>query len=192
MKKLIPVILGLILMANLHAQMFSVSVAPTYVNVFPKTYYGGRLIKPHYGIGISAEYLKSIGDRFSIGLGIDYLHSSLEVPPPPFNVETQDFHMETIRLLATSFKTVLNLNYGFFLTANPLIDIQLPNGDDVVVSNQTGLGLSISCGKRFEISQRIGIYLEPVFWIKNLISLGDPAYPKRLNALGVKAGISIK
>ena len=196
MKKLIPVILGLILMANLHGQMFNVSVAPTYVHIFPKTYLGAPFVEPHYGIGISADYLRSIVDRFSIGLGINYLHSNVEVGPTmPFPEEPSNpAHMETIKLLSTSFKAVLNLNYGFYFTANPFIEFQLSQDDELVIDNHTGIGLSFSCGKRFQVSQRVGILLEPIIWIKNIIPLGGdpPAYPKRLNTIGVKAGVSIQ
>lgn len=194
MKKLIPVILGLILMADLHGQMFSVSVAPTYVNIFPKTYLGLPVVKPNYGIGISADYQRFIGNRFSIGLGIDYQQSSLEVGPTmPFPGEpSKPAHEETVKLLSTSFKTVLNLNYGFYFTANPFIEFQLDQFEELLIENHNGIGISFSCGKRFQVSQRVGLFLEPVLWIKNIIELEDNTYPVRLNTIGLKAGVSIQ
>ena len=194
MKKLIPVVLGLILMTNLHGQMFSVSVAPTYVHIFPKNYLGVPLVKPHYGIGISADYLRSISGLFSIGLGIDYLHSSVEIGPgmPFLGEPSHPAHMETIKLLSTSFKAVLNLNYGFYFTANPFIEFQLAQDDELLIDNQNGIGISFSCGKRFQVSQRVGILLEPIIWIKNIIGLEDNTYPIRLNTVGLKAGIFLK
>ncbi|MEN8228145.1 MAG: hypothetical protein ABFS38_08325 [Bacteroidota bacterium] len=194
MKKFIPVILGLILMANLHGQMFSVSVAPTYVHIFPKTYYGFPEVEPHFGIGISADYQKYIGNRFSMGLGIDYQQSSVEVgsgmplpgePPKPA-------HEETVKLLSTSIKVVYNFNYGLFITANPFVEFQLDQFEELLIENHNGIGISFSCGKRFQVSQRVGLFLEPVIWIKNIIELEDNTYPVRLNTIGLKAGVSIQ
>jgi hypothetical protein len=194
MKKLIPVILGLILMANLNGQMFSVSVAPIYVHIFPRTYIGFPEVKPHYGIGISADYQRFIGHLFSIGLGIDYLQSSVEVGPTiPFPGEPSNpAHMETVKLLSTSFRTVLNFKHGFFFSANPFIEYQLFQDDELLIDNQNGIGLSFSCGKRFQVGQNIGLYLEPIFWLKNIIGLEDNTYPIRLNTIGIKAGVSIQ
>jgi len=194
MKKLVPIFLGLILMVNLNGQMFSVSVAPTYVHIFPKKYYGIPTVVPHFGIGISADFLRSIGDLFSIGLGVDYLHSRVEVGAViPLAGETYyPAHMETIQLLSTSIKTVLNLKYGIYFTANPFIEFQLSQDDNLLIVNQTGIGLSFSCGKRFQVSQRIGLYLEPIIWLKNIIGLEDNTYPVRLNTIGLKAGIYIQ
>jgi hypothetical protein len=194
MKKFIPIILGLILMANLHGQMLSVSVAPTYVHIFPRIYTGFPEVEPHFGIGISADYQKHIGNRFSIGLGIDYQQSSVEVGPgKPFPGEpSKPAHEETIKLLSTSIKAVFNFNYGLFLTANPFVEFQLDQFEELLIENHNGIGISFSCGKRFQVSQRIGLYLEPVIWIKNIIELEDNTYPTRLNTIGLKAGVSIQ
>jgi len=191
MKQLIPVILGLILMANLHGQMFSVSVAPTYVYIFPKMYLGAPVVKPNYGIGISVDYQRFIGYRFSIGLGIDYQQSSMELGPTmSFPGEpSKPAHEETVKLLSTSFKAVFNFKYGLFLTANPFVEFQLDQYEELFIENHNGIGISFSCGKRFQVSQRIGLYLEPIIWIKNIIGLEDNTYPIRLNTVGVKAGI---
>lgn len=181
-------------MANLHGQMFSVSVAPTYVHIFPKTYIGLPEIEPHFGIGISADYQRFIGHRFSIGLGIDYLQSSVEVGPSmPFPGEpSKPAHEETIKLLSTSFKTVFNFKYGLFISANPFVEFQLDQFEELLIENHNGIGISFSCGKRFQVSERVGLFLEPVIWIKNIIELEDNTYPVRLNTIGLKAGVSIQ
>lgn len=194
MKKFITVILGLILMANLHGQMFSVSVAPTYVHIFPKTYYGFPEVESHFGIGISADYQRFIHYRISIGLGVDYLQSSVEVGPSmPFPGEPSvPAHEETIKLLSTSIKAVFNFKYGLFLTANPFVEFQLDQFEGLLIQNHNGIGISFSCGKRFQVSNRIGLYLEPIIWLKNIIELEDNTYPVRLNTIGLKAGVSIQ
>jgi len=194
MKKFIPVILGLILMANLHGQMFSVSIAPTYVHIFPKTYYGFPEVDPHFGIGISADYQKYIGNRFSMGLGIDYQQSSVEIGsgmPLPGD-PSKPGHEETVKLVSTSIKVVYNFNYGLFITANPFVEFQLDQFEELLIENHNGIGISFSCGKRFQVSERVGLFLEPVIWIKNIIELEDNTYPVRLNTIGLKAGVSIQ
>jgi hypothetical protein len=194
MKKLIPVILSLIFVANLHGQMFSGSVAPTYVHIFPKNYLGLPEVEPHFGFGLSADYQKFISCRFSIGVGIDYLQSSVEVNATmPFPGEPSiPAHEETVKLLSTSFKAVYNFKYGYFLTANPFIEFQLDQYEELLIKNHHGIGISFSCGKRFQVSQRVGLFLEPVLWIKNIIELEDNTYPVRLNTIGLKAGVSIQ
>jgi hypothetical protein len=181
-------------MANLNGQMFSVSVAPTYVHIFPKTYYGLPVVEPHLGFGISADYQKFMRHRISIGLGVDYQQSSVEVGPSmPFPGEpSKPAHEETVKLLSTSFKAVFNFNYGLFITANPFVEYQLDQYEELLIENHNGIGISFSCGKRFQVSQRVGILLEPTIWIKNIIGLEDNTYPVRLNTIGLKAGISIQ
>ena len=194
MKRILPAILGLILMANLNGQIFSVSVAPTYVHIFPKTYYGFPAVEPHFGFGISADYQKLIHDRISIGLGVDYQQASVEVGPsmPLPGEPSKPAHEETVKLISTSFKAVFNFNYGLFLTANPFVEYQLDQYEELLIENHNGIGISFSCGKRFQVSQRVGILLEPTIWIKNIIGLEDNTYPVRLNTIGLKAGISIQ
>jgi len=177
-------------MAGLFGQVIRISVAPTISNAryFP-TVVGGYGSDGKLGVAASVEYIKSMKTRFSYGFGVDYLHSNVEIIPAPTG-EPRESHIESINVLAVSFKTVYNLRKLYF-SANPLLDIQLPSDSQSSVDKQTGLGVSFSVGWRFEIAENIGFALEPMIWIHNIVPFIDQSTPERLVVVGLKAGISL-
>ena len=177
-------------MAGLFGQVIRISVAPTISNAryFP-TVVGGYGSDGKLGVAASVEYVKSMKTRFSYGFGVDYLHSKVEIIPAPTG-EPRESHIESINVLAVSFKTVYNLRKLYF-SANPLLDIQLPSDSQSSVDKQTGLGVSFSVGWRFEIAENIGFTLEPMIWIHNIVPFIDQSAPERLVVVGLKAGISL-
>ena len=191
MKKLLFGSLLIILALNQYGQVAKVSIAPTWSNSF---YYrfvaGGYSTDPKIGVDASLEYIKSQDARFTIGFGIDYQHSNLEIIPAPTG-EPIVTHQESINVLSAGFKTIYNLKKSIFFTVNPLIDLQLPSKSQSTVDNQTGLGLSLSGGKRIEVTDRMSLSVEPIIWIHNIIPFTEQIFPERLTVVGIKAGLSL-
>lgn len=190
MKKLLSCLIYMVFSSGLLGQVVSVSIAPTLSNaLYFKLVAGGHGSSAKFGKGATIVYLNSQDNRFSIGFGINYQHSNLEIiPAPGVPIET---HQESINVLAASFKTIYNLNNSIFFTVNPLIGLQLPSESQKSVDKQTGLGLSFSGGKRFEVAEHLSLSLEPIIWIYNIIPFIDQLLPERLTVVGIKAGFSI-
>jgi len=177
-------------MAGLFSQVIRVSIAPTLSNaLYAPTVVGGYGSDGRLGIAASFEYIKSHNTRFSYGLGIDILHSNVEIIPAPTG-EPLESHEESVNVLAFSFKGVYNIK-KFYFTANPLLDIQLPSNSQSSIDKQTGLGMSFSLGRRFQISETIDFSVEPIIWINNIVPFIDQSAAERLIVLGLKAGISL-
>jgi len=140
-------------------------------------------------VAASIEYIKSMKTRFSYGFGVDYLHSNVEIIPAPTG-EPRESHEESVNVLAVSFKGVYNLK-KLYLTANPLLDVQLPSDSQSSVDKQTGLGISFSLGWRFQVSETLGFSIEPIIWINNIVPFIDQSAAGRLVVVGLKAGISM-
>ena len=178
------------LTVGLWGQLIRISVAPTLSNslYFP-TVVGGYGSDGRLGMAASFEYIKSHNPGFSYGFGIDYLHSNVEIIPAPTG-EPIVSHEESVNVLAIGFKGVYNLKKMYFI-ANPLFDIQLPSNSQSSVDKQTGLGVSFSLGRRFQVSESVGLSVEPIIWINNIIPFIDQSMAERLVVVGLKAGISL-
>jgi hypothetical protein len=192
MKRLVTIAALLSCVMCTHAQSLTLSVGPTISNFFYNPLVvGGASGNAKLGIDASIEYLKSTESWFQIGLGLDFQNLHVEFVPAPTG-ETVESHQESINLLSLNFKTVYNLGSNFFLSANPLIDIQLPSKSQSSVDNQTGLGLSISGGTRFSMNERYLLTVEPMLWIHNIVPLIEKGTPQRMTVVGIKVGLTIR
>jgi hypothetical protein len=188
-------VLFLILLAvsiNGYGQVVTVSIAPIRSNInFLRNIDGAGTGNGKFGFDASIEYLISKKSKYSIGFGLSYQYSRVEMVPallPPF---TENPHDETVNLLSGSFNIIRNLPREFYLSLKPLLDLQLPSDSQDWIDNQTGLGLSFSFGKRFPVNEELLIILEPILWFHNIIPFVDESnYTDRLTVVGIKAGIS--
>lgn len=191
MKKLLFGSLLIILAVNQYGQVARISIAPTWSNTFYYRFVAGSYsTDSKIGVDASLEYIKSQDARFTIGFGIDFQHSNLVIIPAPTG-DPIVTHQESINVLSANFKTIYNLGKGFFLTANSLIDLQLPSKSQSAVDKQTGLGLSLSAGNRIIITNRVGLSIEPIIWIHNIVPFTKLNLPGRLTVIGIKAGLSL-
>ena len=124
------------------------SFAPTLNNVFHYQFVsGGATGNSKLGLNIAFEYVRSTTNRVSYGYGVSYQFSQVEIVPAPM-IEAEQ-HKESINLISASFKTVFNFRKGYYLSTDPLIDIQLNSSLQKSIDNQTGIGISIGFGKEF-------------------------------------------
>ena len=125
----------------MNGQDLSLSVAPTINNVFYfQMVTGGYSGNSKPGFNASMKYIRSGTDRVSFGFGLSYQYSRVEIVPAPMPPEERIPHTETVNLVTPGFKTVFNFRKGFYLTADPFIDIQLKSETQSSIDNQTGLG----------------------------------------------------
>jgi hypothetical protein len=192
MKRLVTLTILLSCVVCSHSQSFTISASPTLSRVFnPILSVGGASSNAKLGFDASIDYLKFTESWFQIGLGLDFQHLNTEFVPAPTG-ETVESHPESINLMSLSFKTAYNLGNNFFLSANPLIDIQLPSKNQSSVDNQTGLGLSLSGGKRFSMNEKLFLTIEPMLWVHNIVPFIDKGIPERMTVVGIKVGLTLR
>jgi hypothetical protein len=181
----------LLLIANISkSQDIVLSFAPTLNNVFHYQFVSGGITgNSRPGLNIAFEYVRSTKNRVSYGYGVSYQFSRVEIVPEPM-IEAIP-HKESIHLISASFKTVFNFSKGYYLTTDPLIDIQLNSSSQKSIDNQSGLGISIGFGKRVLVKERFSINIEPRLWIHNVVPFVDSNIPLRLTVIGLKAGLKL-
>lgn len=191
MKRVISIHILILIAFLSKGQETVLSFAPTLNNVFHYQFVSGGVSgnsKP--GFNIAFEYVRSTTNRVSYGYGVSYQFSQVEIVPEPM-IEAEP-HKETINLISASFKTVFNFRKGYFLSTDPLIDIQLNSSSQKSIDNQSGAGVSIGFGKRVLLNERISINLEPRIWVHNVVPFVDTNIPQRLTVFGIKAGLKLR
>jgi hypothetical protein len=190
MKRVLSIQLLLLIASICKSQDIVLSFAPTLNNVFQYQFVSGGITgnaKP--GLNIAFEYVRSTTNRISYGFGVSYQFSRVEIVSEPM-IEAEP-HKESINLLSASFKTVFNFRKGYYLTTDPIIDVQLNSSSQKSIDNQSGLGVSIGFGKRVLLNERFSINIEPRLWIHNVVPFVDTNIPQRLTVIGLKAGLRL-
>jgi len=190
MKRILSIQMLLLMALMSKGQETILSFAPTLNNVFHYQFVsGGSRGNSQPGLNIAFEHVRSTTNRVSYGYGISYQFSQVELVPSP-GIEANSTK-ETIHLVSASFKVVFNYRKGYYLSTDPLIDVQLNSPSPKSISNQSGAGISIGFGKRVLLNGRFSINIEPRLWVHNVVPFVDPNIPKRLTVFGIKAGIKI-
>jgi len=190
MKKILLIQLLLLLVLGSNGQDRVISFAPTLNNAFHYQFVSGgasRNSKP--GLNIGFEYVKSTTNRVSYGYGLGYQWGRVGIVPAPM-IEGEP-HNEAVNLLSASFKLVFNFRKNFYLSTDPLVDLQLHSPSQKNISNQTGLGISVGFGKRILFNNRFSIRIEPRLWVHNVVPFVDATIPDRLTAIGLKVGLKL-
>jgi hypothetical protein len=174
-------------------QVLTASFAPIRSNItFLRNIDGAGTGNAKFGFDGSIEYLRSRNNKYTIGLGLSYQYSRVEMVPAPLPPFDQSPHNETVNLLTASFKILRNFQREYYLSLNPLLNLQLPSSSQDWIDNHTGLGFSFSIGKRIPVNEKLAIALEPIVWFHNIIPFVDESnYTDRLTVVGIKAGISL-
>ena len=189
MKKTILTSLIFIMPAILFGQEINISVAPTINNALHYQFVAGgpgRNFKP--GFSSSLDYIFLNDKKIRVGLGFCYQFSQVEYTP---NMNTGDFTGQTdkLSLISINFATIYNLKRNFYLSLNPLINIQLNYKSDFITDKQNGLGLSFSIGKHFYINDKIQLNIEPKIWINSIFPVQSENLSLRLTTAGLNFGL---
>jgi hypothetical protein len=190
MKRLLSIQMLLLIAIISKGQEIVLSFAPTLNNVFHYQFVSGGITgnsKP--GLNIAFEYVRSTTNHISYGYGVSYQFSRVEIVPEPMT--EAEPHKESINLISASFKTVFNFRKGYYLSTDPLIDLQLKSSSQKSIDNQSGLGVSIGFGKRVLVNESFSINIEPRLWVHNVVPFVDTNIPQRLTVFGLKAGFKL-
>lgn len=191
MKRLLLIQMLLLITGMSKGQEIIISIAPTLNNVFHYQFVsGGSTGNSKPGLNLAFEYVRSTTNRVSIGYGVSYQFSQVEiVPAPSFEADREK---EAVNLISASFKTVFNLRKSYYLSADPFIAIQLKSSLQKSIDNQSGAGISIGFGRRVLLNERFSINIEPRLWVHNVVPFVDTNIPERLTVIGLKAGLRLE
>lgn len=190
MKRVLSIQMLLLIAIMSKGQETVLSIAPTLNNVFHYQFVaGGPGGNSKPGLNIAFEYVRSTTNRVSYGYGVSYQFSQVKLVPAPM-IEGES-HIETINLISASFKTIFNFRKGYYLSTDPLIDIQLNSSSQKSISNQSGVGISIGYGRRVLLNEKFSVNIEPRLWVHNVVPFVDTNIPERLTVIGLKAGIKL-
>lgn len=190
MKNAILTSLILIMTTILYGQEIKISVAPTINNaLYYKFVAGGygRNFKP--GFSTSFEYLFRCDKKINSGFGLCYQFTQVEYTP---TIESSGFTGQTdkINIISFNFATILKMKHDFYLSLNPLINIQLNQNSDFLTDNQNGLGLSFSYGKYINLKNNIQLNIEPKILINNIVPFNPEDYlTLRMTSAGLNIGL---
>ncbi|HET6557568.1 MAG TPA: hypothetical protein VFG54_09665 [Prolixibacteraceae bacterium] len=190
MKRVLSIQMLLLIAIMSKGQETVLSFAPTLNNVFHYQFVeGGPNANSRPGFNVAYEHVRSTTNRVSYGYGVSYQFSQVKLVPAPM-IEREP-HVETINLITASFKTVFNFRKGYYLSTDPLIDIQLNSSSQKSIRNQSGAGISIGYGRRVLLNKRFSINIEPRVWVHNVVPFVDTNIPERLTVIGLKAGLKL-
>jgi len=190
MKRVLSIQLLLLIAFMSKGQETVLSFAPTLNNVFHYQFVSGGLnANSRPGLNVAFEHVRSTTNRVSYGYGVSYQFSQVKLIPEP--MIGGEPHIESINLISASVKTVFNFRKGYYLSTDPLIDIQLNSSSQKSISNQTGVGISIGYGRRILLNEKISINIEPRLWVHNVVPFVDTNIPERLTVIGIKAGLKL-
>jgi hypothetical protein len=189
MKNAILTSLILIMTTILSGQEIKISVAPTMNNALYYRFVAGgpgRNYEP--GISASIEYIFPNDKKINFGLGFCYQFSQVKFRP---NMNSGSFTGQTdkVNLISINFAAICNLKKNFYLSLNPMINLQLNYKSDFITDRQNGLGLSLSIGKHFILNDKIQLNIEPKLWINNIYPFQTENLPLRLTTAGLNIGL---
>ena len=193
MKKAILIISLLVYSVFTYGQDLSFSLSPTLNNVL---YYrfvaGGPIRSAKFGVNSSIGYEFINNNRVSLGFGISYQYSQVEIAPSFDPIIERIFHTESVNLISVSFKTIYKLKKEYYFSLDPLLDIQLKSDSQKAIDNQTGLGLSFAAGKKILIKDSFYVRIEPRIWVHNIVPFIDNNLPLRLTVVGINIGVGLR
>lgn len=190
MKKIFVILCCILPSVLAFGQDWSVSISPTLndLNAYAPIY-GGSINKAKIGFSTSLQYEFINEKRISLGMGVGYQYSQVEIFPSA-GLEG-DGHTESANLISASFKMVYKFKNQFYLSLDPLLDFQLHSDSPYAIENQTGLGLSFAAGKKIFRGESFYVRVEPRIWIHNIIPLNDEFKPLKLTVIGINLGVGL-
>ena len=146
---------------------------------------GSVFVDNNHEMGL--KYLKPIGDRFSVELGINYFKADFTINAAPMVPEIPSRH-EKFEMLSFPINAHYAFGEYFYVHAGPIVDIQTTEN---TVDSQSGIGLGMGFGGKYSLDSFV-IFVNPNFKIHRFIAFEKEKYPKKLNELGVQFGVGYK
>ena len=166
-----------------------ISVAPTVDNaLYYKSVQGGAGRNFKLGFSTSFDYLFRSDKKINLGFGLCYQYAQVEYTP---NMNTADFtgQIDKISLISFNLSSIYKLKNDFYLSLNPMVNLQLNYNSDFMTDKQSGVGLSLSVGKYFKLNDKVRLNFEPKLWIHNIVPFNGESFPLRLTTLGLNLGL---
>jgi hypothetical protein len=190
MKKILLIVTAFIIVNSLSGKNFKISVAPTINNAFYfQAVYGGssHIAKPGFSTSIGYYILRD--RKVSYSAGFSYQFAQVKTDPMFNGMNDPLPYSESFNLITFNVGMIYNLKKDFYLSVDPIMDLQLDYEAEQSIDDQTGIGISCGVGKSIGLFENLKFNIEPRLWIHNLIPLQDENLPLRISVAGLFMGL---
>lgn len=177
------------------SQDISISAGPTWgVPLYYQPVSGGAGKSAKMGFNVNSEYIFLSDKKISWGANIGFQHNPVKITPENYGQPEEErvSHTEICNLLYFSPKMIFWKRPSSNFSLNPLVSFQINDNDENSFSKQSGIGLGISFVKKFTISEKSYIKLEPAISVFNIIPFAGFDMTERMTSLGVNVGFGFR
>ncbi len=173
------------------SQEISISTGPSWgVPFYYQFVSGGAEKSAKTGFNLNSEYIFLSDKKISWGVNVGFQHNPVKITPEYFGQPEEEIvpYTEICNLLYFSPEMIfLKRSFSDF-SLKPLVSFQLNSNVENSFSNQSGIGLGISFVKRFNISGKSYLKLEPAFSVFNIIPFAGFDMTERMTSIGLNIG----
>lgn len=190
MKKLLLTIAIILISIYSYSQEISFSAGPSWgVPFYFQFVSGGAGKSAKTGFNVNSEYIFLSDKKISYGANIGFQHNPVLITPNDGQTEEERVsHTDICNLLYFSPKMIFWKRPSSNFSVNPLVSFQINNNDENSFSKQSGIGLGISFVKKFTLSEKSYIKLEPAITVFNIIPFSGFDMTERMTSIGLNIG----
>lgn len=190
MKKLLLTLATILISFYSYSQEISFSAGPSWGVPFYYQFVSGGLGKSaKTGFNVNSEYIFVSDKKISWGANIGFQHNPVLITPNDGQTEEDRVsHTEICNLLYFSPKMIFWKRPSSNFSVHPLVSFQINSNDKNSFSKQSGLGLGISFVKKFTISDKSYVKLEPAISVFNIIPFAGFDMTERMTSIGLNIG----
>lgn len=175
------------------SQEISVSVGPNWgIPLHYRFVSGGPEKGIKTGYNLNSEYIFLSDKRISWGANFGFQHNPVKITPEFTGLTEVVSHTEICNLFYLSPKMIFWKRPSSGFSLNTLVSFQINDDDENSFSNQSGIGLGISFAKKFTLSEKNYLKLEPVISVFNIIPFAGFDMTERMTSIGLNVGWGTK
>lgn len=190
--KTLLVIFGVFISTVCFSRELTFSVTPTANSAFYYQFVSGGA-SPGFKSGFitSVEYILKSNSRLSYGGSLNFQYAQVKFKPE--YTGGGDLRIPTIaKASLISSGVILQVDFKkSYMKFEPFISYQLNKSAKPDLEDQTGIGLAFGCGRRFFLSEKLFLKVEPELRVNNIVPFVDSGWQPRLTSLGIKMGFGL-
>lgn len=191
MKKLLLTFAFISTVISSFSQEISISAGPSWgVPLYYQFVSGGAGKSAKTGFNVNSEYIFLSDKKISWGANIGFQHNPVKFTSPD-NGQPDEERIsitESCNLLYFSPKMIFRKRPSSNFSINPLVSFQIKANDENSFSNQSGIGLGMSFVKKFNLSEKSYLKIEPAISVFNIIPFAGFDMTERMTSIGVIFG----
>ena len=172
-------------------QEIAFSVGPTWgVPYYFQPVAGGAGKSSKTGFNFNTGYIFLSDKSISWGVNIGYQHNPVKITPENYGQPQEErvSHTEICNLLYLTPQMIFWKKPASSFSLNPLVSFQVNDNNENSFSKQSGIGLGISFVKKFPLSEKSFLKLEPAISVFNIVPFAGFDMTERMTSIGINVG----